>query len=230
MFKNYTLIDLTHTLSKEAPTWNGSCGFFIEIKKDYEEMFRVQQIKLHAGVGTHMDAPSHRFQDGLSIDELELEDFIADLCVINVTKKAHADYAISLEDVTEYESRFGKIPERAFVIGFTGWSRFWKQSDAYRNLDAQGQRHFPSFSKEAAAYLLECQVVGIGIDTLSPDCLDLKYPVHRLMLGKGKYIIENVADCQSVPPKGAKVLALPLKLKGATECPVRLIALIPKGK
>ncbi|MBU6446154.1 MAG: cyclase family protein, partial [Verrucomicrobia bacterium] len=90
-----------------------------------------------------------------------------------------------------------------------------------------GQMHFPAFSVEAARYLIGQNVVGIGIDTLSPDCLHLDYPVHHTVLGAGKYIIENVADCANIPSRGCYAIALPLRAEDATECPIRLIALVP---
>lgn len=225
---SFSVLDLTHTLSPNAPTWNGSCGFCLEVKKDYDKLFRVQQIKMHAGVGTHMDAPSHRFEKGISIAEIPVNELLAQACVIDVSTKAHANYVISVQDIHEYEDIYGKIPAKSFVIGHTGWSQFWENSDRYRNVDAEGQMHFPAFSKEAAELLLTRHVIGLGIDTLSPDCLDLNFPVHALFLGSGKYIIENIANGSKIPPQGAFIIVLPLKMENATECPVRMVALIPK--
>jgi len=223
---NPRFIDLTHTLSESSPTWNGSCGFCAEVKKDYDQMFKVQKIKMHAGVGTHMDAPSHRFEGAASIEDIPLEKLIVPLCVIDVSKKSHADYEISPRDIQEFENRYGSIPKNSLVIGFTHWSQFWSESNKYRNMDASGQMHFPAFSKQAASILIERDIAGIGIDTLSPDCLDQEYPVHKLFLGSGRYIIENIADCSLVPRSGAYAIALPIKGKGCTEAPIRLVAVI----
>jgi kynurenine formamidase len=110
-------------------------------------------------------------------------------------------------------------------VGFTGWCRFWQDPSAYRNPDAHGQMHFPAFSEKSAELLLEREIAGIAIDTLSPDCLDQSFPVHRHILGAGKYIIENLADCSKVPAKGAYALALPIKAEDATEAPMRIVAL-----
>ena len=224
------IIDLTHLLSPAAPTWNGSCGFCLEIKKDYDRMFRVQQVKMHCGVGTHMDAPSHGIPGGGSIADISLQQLIVPACIVDVTTKAHADYAVSAEDIKSYESEYGKIPQNALVIAYTGWSKFWSQPEAYRNVDSTDQMHFPAFSAEAVALLLKRDVAGIAIDTLSPDCLDQTYPVHKLMLGAGKYIIENIADCKLMPPQGGYVIALPLKAEGSTECPIRVVGLIPMNR
>lgn len=220
------IVDLTHPLTPYAPTWNGSCGFCLEIKKDYDKMFRVQQIKMHAGVGTHMDAPSHRFEDAPSISEIPIDQLIAPACVIDVSAKASEDFEISVEDLKIYESTYGRIKERSLVIGYTGWDRFWSEPDRYRNIDKDGQMHFPAFSADAAELLLERKIVGLAIDTLSPDCLDQTYPVHRLILGAGKYIIENITNCKQMPPKGGYVIALPISAADATEAPVRCVGIV----
>lgn len=190
-------------------------------------MFRVQQVKMHAGVGTHIDAPSHRIQGGLSTAEISLENLIAPACIIDVSKKASAEYEISIQDIEEYEKVYGIISPGSLVIGYTGWSRFWSDSIKYRNIDAKGQMRFPAFSKKAAELLLCREIVGIAIDTLSPDCLESTFPVHELLLGAGKYIIENIADCKEMPPQGAYIIALPLKAEDSTESPIRIIGLIP---
>src|SRR5688572_28828121 len=87
----FKIVDLTHTLSPAAPTWSGSCGFQDRIIVDYPEACRVQAIDMNAGTGTHLDAPSHFIPGAKSIAELPVEDFIAPLCIIDVSKKAHAD-------------------------------------------------------------------------------------------------------------------------------------------
>lgn len=224
--EQFKLVDLTQPLSPNTPTWNGSCGFCSEIKKDYDKMFRVEQFKMHAGIGTHMDAPSHRFEGGSSIADIPLDQLIVAACVIDVSERAEADYEVSIEDIEGYESIYGAIPSGSFVIAYTGWSRFWQEPSAYRNVDAKGQMHFPAFSAKAVELLLRRGIVGIGIDTLSPDCLDADFSVHRLILGEGKYIIENIADCSQMPAKGAYIIALPLRAE-SSESPIRMIGLIP---
>lgn len=205
------------------PTWEGGCGFCLETTQD-DETFRLQHITMQAGVGTHMDAPSHLFPNTLSIDEIPLENLISPICVIDVSKQATADYTISTNDIRTYETAYGRI--QGLVIGYTGWDRFWPNPEAYRNVDSQGQRRFPSFSKEAAELLLSREIAGIAIDTLSPDC-NPHFPVHRLILGAGKYIIENIANASLLPPKGAHALSLPLFIQGGSEAPTRVLGLIP---
>ncbi len=224
----FTLIDLTHTLFPEIPSWNGTCGFHSEIKLDYEDCstdvkFRVQQLKLHAGVGTHMDAPAHCIKGGLTIDEIPLMELAAPSIVIDVSTKAHETYQVTPSDILSFENKFGVLPPHAFVMIYTGWDRFWQDPEKYRN-----NLVFPSVSGETAQLLLERNIRGLGIDTLSPDCPQNGFPVHQLLLGNGKYIVENIQNAQKMPPQGGYSLALPIKTQGGTEAPMRLVGLLFK--
>ncbi len=214
------LIDLTHRLHPDIPTWSGSCGFCMEIKRDYDKTFRVQQMKMHAGIGTHMDAPSHRFDGGLSIADIPLERLFAPIALFNVSQSAKADFMLSCEEIKAYETLHGRIEPNSLAIVYTGWSRFWKSPADYR-------KPAPAVSEEAARMLLERDIAGLAIDTLSPDRPDSDFPVHRILLGAGKYIIENIAGCAELPPKGSIAIALPIAAEDASEAPIRIIAQVP---
>ena len=218
-------IDLTHTLSSDIPNWDGDCCFKAEIKVDYKDcappnLFRVQKLEMKAGAGTHIDAPAHCFPDGKTIDNLVLENLLTD-CVVIHTDTITEDYVITPEVLEKFENEHGKIPENAFVIFHTGWDQFWNNFKKYRN-----DLKFPSLHEETAKVLVERNIAGVGIDTLSPDAIGKDFPVHRVLLGAGKYIVENVANAKELPPTGAKSLVLPIKIKDGTEAPVRLVALI----
>lgn len=227
--KRCKILDLTYTINPTIPTWNGSCGFNHKIHLDYEDGCRVMSYKLHAGIGTHMDAPSHFYKERCSIHELPLETFFAPIRKITVTdqSKKNPDFLISVEDLEAHEHTFGKIPPKSFVVGYTGWGEFWHDEKLYRRPDAEGRMHFPGFSKEAASFLLSRDIIGIGIDTLSPETGKDGFPVHELILGAGLYILENMASLQDLPNEGAFLLVLPLKIEGGAEAPVRAVALIP---
>lgn len=227
LFGQTKFLDLTHTLNSSIPTWNGSCGFEHAVKMDYDQGCRVQNIKMHAGVGTHMDAASHFFPNAASISDIPIEQLIAPICVINITNK-DPRYQLSEQDILAYESNYGKISKNSFVIAYTGWDQYWPEPQKYRNEDSNGNLIFPSFSAQSAEMLIERNIAGIGIDTLSPDRSDTNFPVHRIVLGANKYIVENLAHCKSLPAKGAYSIILPLKVQEGTESAVRAIALLPK--
>ncbi len=227
-FSPFKLIDLTHTLDSQAPTWSGDCGFHHHVIVDYPEACRVQSIEMNAGTGTHIDAPAHFIPGAMGASDIPLDELIAPVFMIDVSAKAHADYYISCKDILDFEKQYGKIMPGSLVIGYTGWDRFWHDAKKFRNPDETGQMHFPGFSAESAELLLERNIVGLAVDSLSPDCLDLTFPVHYSILGAGKYIVENLANCQLLPPVGSFSLILPIKTRDGTEAISRAIGLVSK--
>lgn len=154
---------------------------------------------MQAGVGTHIDAPAHCIPNGRTVDQLTLEELIVPCYKIELT--------------TKY---VGDIEKNSLVIIETGWGKYWNQPEKYHS--------FPAIPEELIHKLLEREIAGIGVDTLSPDQKESDYPVHKLILGADKYIIENVANAHLLPPTGARVFALPIHFAQGTEAPIRLIA------
>jgi kynurenine formamidase len=114
----------------------------------------------------------------------------------------------------------------------TGWGKKWPDRTSYLGSQTPGDPstlHFPGFSKEAAEFLVrERQVDGIGIDTPSIDFGPSRdFIVHQIINGANLYGLENVANLEKLPPKGAILLSLPIKIKGGTGGPVRIIAILP---
>ncbi|HLC75742.1 MAG TPA: cyclase family protein [Candidatus Peribacterales bacterium] len=224
-----TIIDLTHTLSSDTPNWDGGCAFNLSIACDYKDctapnIFRTQGIKCNAGIGTHMDAPAHCYEEGKTIDLLELKNLVTDCAVIRVDSEADEEYLIMPDAVEKFEGEHGRIQPNTFIIFYTGWDRYWNSLEKYRN-----DLKFPSVHVSTAELLMERDISGIGIDTLSPDARGIDFPVHRVILGAGKYIVENIANANDVPSVGAKICVLPMKIKDGTEAPIRLIAFIPNA-
>lgn len=223
---NHTYIDLTQTLTDSIPSWNGSCGFRHDIKMDYPQGCRVQALKIHAGVGAHMDAPTHFYETGKDISEIPLERLIVPLIVIDISDKAHADYHMQPEDLFNFEEEWGRIPAGTFAAIHTGWSRFWENAEEYRNPDSKGAMHFPGISADVATLLVKRGIYGLGIDTLSPDGSDMTFPVHKIVLKKNLYILENLKALDRMPPTGSEIIILPIKFKEGTEAPVRAVGAV----
>src|SRR5579885_927188 len=223
---DFTFIDLTHSLSADVPHWGVDVGFkynarYIQTPESARQVrFRVQRLEMSAGIGTHLDAPSHCFENGQAVAAIPLQSLISPCRVIDVSAKAHETYSVTEEDIALFEEEFGTIPRGAFVIIYTGWDQRWNQPEKYRN-----EKIFPNVSVEAARLLLSRGITGLGIDTLSPDAFGSSFPVHELILGAGKYIIENVANANQLDPADGYVFALPMKISDGTEAPMRLIGM-----
>lgn len=222
---DFIFIDLTHSLSTTVPHWGLDVGFkynarMIESAEAEGVKFRVQRLEMSSGIGTHMDAPSHCYEKLASINHIPIQSLITLCRVIDVSDKAHENYSITPQDINLFEEKFGMVPKDAFVIIYTGWDKRWAQPEKYRN-----EKIFPNISLEAAKLLLARDIVGLGIDTLSPDVFGSDFPVHQLMLGAGKYIVENVANANQLNPVGCYTFALPIKIEDGTEAPMRLIGM-----
>lgn len=228
--ENFSLIDLTHALSEDTPVFPGKTKLSRTTCANYENGYRTEDMCLSTGIGTHMDAPKHFYSTLLSIDELELSKFIAPGCVINVSEKVdkNPDYAITATDIEYWENKNGQIPARSIILIYTGWSQHW-QNKKYLNLDQKGQSHAPGLDASAAALLVKRNVNGIGIDTMciDPSCV-IQFKAHEILLKENLFLIENLAALDQLPPVGALIIALPMKIKNAPEAPVRVIALIQK--
>jgi kynurenine formamidase len=112
---------------------------------------------------------------------------------------------------------------------YSGWESRWEDVEAFRNADADGVMHFPGFSPEAAAFLLEERDIhGIGVDTLSLDPgPSTTFDVHLSVLGAGKYGIEGVANLTSImDTPGARVVVGVPRWEEGSGGPCRLLALV----
>lgn len=228
MFDAYDFIDMTHTLCEGIPSWDLGCGFNMEVLSDFDAYsefppFRVQRFKAPNGIGTHIDAPLHCFPEGKSVADIPIAHLIKPAVILDVSSKADEHYQVSVGDLMEHESRFGEIPSDAILIIYTGWEKRWYDVNLYCN-----EHRFPSVNIESARFLLKRQIAGLGIDTLSPDRPEDGFPVHAALLRQGTYLLENVANALQMPIRGGYIMALPIKIAGGCEAPVRLVGIKPK--
>jgi kynurenine formamidase len=184
--------------------------------------------------GTHMDAPIHFNQSGATVDQVPLAESIGPAAVIDFSGRAaqDRDATLSLDDITGYEGRYGKIPDGAIVVARSGWGKFWPDKKRYLGTDKPGDvaaLHFPGFSVQAVEFILKNRsVAAIAIDTASMDPGNSKdFPVHRLWLGANKPGFENVANAEKLPPSGAVMFCIPMKIGDGTGAPTRIFASLP---
>jgi kynurenine formamidase len=226
------VLDLTHSLDEDTPYIPVADITFpfkkIPIATIAKNGVAAYRWEIHEHLGTQIDAPSHFFERGLSLDLLPVDRLVVPLVVIDVSVRAtsNADTSVTMADIEDWERRHGRLPEHAAVMMASGWDTRIKNAKAFLNADVSGALHFPGFSPEAAAFLLRSRdVSGIGVDTLSLDPgVDVTYATHKAWLATGKWGVELVANLRQAPAVGAAVFVGATKVKGATGGPVRLIA------
>lgn len=184
--------------------------------------------------GTHIDSPIHFGKDHATTDEIPLSRLIGPTVVIDISIgcEKDPDYRLSVADVVSWEKKHGPIREGVIVLVRTGWGKFWPDKKRYLGSDTPGDTvhlHFPGISREAAEFLVTRRtIIGVGIDTASLDHGPSKdFIAHQIINGANIYGLENVANLEKVPATGATLIALPMKIKGGTGGPTRIVALLP---
>lgn len=229
-----TLVDLTREISLDAAVWPGTKEPFkldTLVASPTAALFR---LTLNEHFATHMDAPRHASGTGWSNEAIPLSRLIAPAIVIDISRQAqqNRDYALTPNDVHTFEREHGRIPRGAIVLLRTGWSQYWGDPPKYFGNtpnETPAKLHFPSFGVDAAKLLVERGVGMLGIDAPSTDIgAAPTFAVHQILGAANVPALENLADLSTLPPKGAVVFALPIKTRGGSGGPVRVVAAIPR--
>jgi kynurenine formamidase len=226
-----SVVDLTHTMSPEFPTFFGVAPIELDKKFDLKkDGFNLYWWRIIEHAGTHMDAPIHFSETGATVDRIGAENLVVPLAVVNVAAKAaqNADYLVTREDLAVWEKRHGRLPAGCCVAMNSGWAQHVGNAAKFTGKDAGGAFHFPGYSPDAAAWMMkERNVAGIAVDTMSLDNGPSKdFKVHTAWLSSGRWGLENVANLDKVPPVGATLVVGAPKVKDATGGPTRLFALV----
>jgi kynurenine formamidase len=172
--------------------------------------------------GTRLNALGVVRKDKRSIAQIPLHELLAPAVVVNIIAKVAGalEYRVTVEDLLAWERQNGRIPRQSAVLLYTGWARRWGDAARYANLDAQGVPHVPGFSAGVLAFLVnERQVRGVGLDAFIPDAQPAAVPL-------GVWQIENLANLDRLPTKGAKLIVAPIRLEAAF-APARVIGILP---
>lgn len=236
----YTIVDLSHAYGPSTVMWPTSPTKF-ELNQlsfgmtEGGYFYAANSLVTPEHGGTHLDAPIHFSETGRTAEQIPLEQLIAPAVVIDVTTRALADrnYRATRKDVLRFERMHGTITRGTIVLLRTGWSRHWPDAKAYLGDDTPGDASklsFPSFGVDAARLLVEERAVAaLGVDTASIDYgKSTDFQVHRLAASKNVPGLENLTNLDRLPPRGALVIALPMKIEGGSGGPLRAVALITK--
>lgn len=184
--------------------------------------------------GTHLDAPVHFAEGKSTADTVPLSRLIGPAVVVDVAAAAakDVDYRVSRADIEAFERQNGAIAPSTIVLIHTGWGVRWPDKKIYLGDDRPGHTealHFPGIGEDAALALVARKVGAVGIDTASIDHGPSKdFIAHRVLLGADIPAFENVASMESLPPQGAFVIALPMKIRDGSGGPLRIVAVLPR--
>lgn len=232
------IVDLSYSFGSDTIYWPTAKSFSLEVVAHGPTpagyWYEANNLCAAEHGGTHMDAPSHFAEGQTTAEAVPLSAGIGPLVLVDVRAAADsdADYRLGVSDLTKWEERHGRIPRGAIVVMYSGWGKRWPDRKRYLGSDVAGDTahlHFPGFSKEAAEFLVNRREIdAIGVDTPSIDYGPSRdFIVHRVINGAGKPGFENLANLDRVPPSGAMLIALPMKIAGGSGGPLRAIAVLP---
>ena len=233
-------VDLTHDLSAESIFWPTAEPF--RLTTDAQGMtdrgyyYSAYSFRTAEHGGTHIDAPVHFAKGRQSVDQISLQRLIGYACVVDVTRQASndPDYQIRGEDLLDWERQHGRLPDGAIVLFRTGYSAHWPHAQRYLGTSERGEAgaaklHFPGLHPDAAAFLVsERAIASVGIDTASIDYGQSRnFGAHVTLMEANIPAFENLANLDLLPATGAFVVALPIKIKGGSGGPLRIVAQLP---
>lgn len=226
---NKTIIDLTLRINQEIKVFPGSPKpIFLQWSKFDTHGYDSEVMFLSTHTGTHMDAPAHFSPKSQTIDQILIDRF---LCSNNeallLTIEKGRSEEINVQDITKSLQKDEVIKENDIIIFHTRWEEKYIASDLYM-IDN------PGISKDAAEYLVERKINAVGIDSPSVDLgTDAYFLVHRILCSHNILIIENLCNLSRISNNNSAIhsrrfdlIALPLKLAGASGSPIRVIGII----
>ncbi len=209
--------DLTATLSTHMPVWPTSpLPVFEPVGVVARDGYAIERVSCLTHTGTHMDAPYHFLEDGLTVDRIPPERLVGRAVVLDLRR----DLAGPLIGLDTVKRHWPEAVAPEIVLLETGWSHGRAPSRRYLY-------EFPGISPEAAEWIAGKGVRGVGIDTLGIDPFsNAKFEAHKVLLGRGVWILEALDHLDALEEgKVYTLIAAPLKIAGASGAMARVLAL-----
>ena len=241
------VVDLTQPLGPDTPViglpapFASSPGFSSEVISRYDDAgpaWYWSTIRLGEHTGTHFDAPIHwitgKDLPDNACDTIPVRRLVGPACVFDVSAETASDpdFLLTPERIVTWEAQHGRVPDGAWVLLRTDWSRR-AGPEAFLNVGDDGP-HTPGFAAAASRLLAqERGILGVGVETVGTDAgragtFDPPFPNHNFMHGAGKFGLASLCNLDRLPPTGALVIAAPLRIVQGSGSPARVIALVER--
>jgi len=178
--------------------------------------YNITQVSLSTHQGTHLDAPFHFFDDGNTVDQLDLAKLYGEARLVDFAPGTALapQTPLTLEMFTRHEAVF---QPGARVIYRTGWDRMFGRPEFFSK--------FPTVTLDAARWIASRGIALLGMDTPTPSVDWME--CHHLLLGNGVeiVIVEGLANLERLPPVFT-FIGFPLNIKGRDGSPIRAVAVV----
>ena len=207
------LVDLSLDIYDRAPTfWPDPKTALIPHLKIENLKYNITQLIMSTHLGTHLDAPFHFFDDGKTVEQLNLRKGFGPARVFDFTVKKAKD-VITREDL---EKDAGKFIEGARIIIRTGWDKVFPEARYFTDC--------PGIDPQACEYLAARKIACLAVDMPTvyvPDYVT----VHHTLLGAEILIVEGLANLEKLKGDQVFFMAMPLRIKGGDGSPCRAVAI-----
>ena len=193
------LIDITRS-AQEAPIYPGASPMLVEQVCDMKKgiPYNVSMITTGSHIGTHADAFNHFLKDSdVGIDQMDLSHYYGPCRVVTVPEA---------KPITR-ETLEGRLDNCKRLV-----------------LHTSGQSYL---TKDAAAYIVEKEILTVVTDAWSVAPLDNEIEIHTILLSSKVAIVENVI-LDGVQDGEYILSAFPIKITDCDGAPVRAV-LIAEG-
>ena len=233
-----TWIDLSYDFSRETIYWPTAKRFELQVESAERTpagyYYAANNVSTSEHGGTHLDAPLHFAEGKWATHEIPIERLVGPGVVVDVTSSANPDYQITPDVLEAWERANGSIPDGAIVMFRTGWGSRWPDAAKYLGTAKTGpagvaELRFPGIHPDTARWLAARGTVhAVGIDTASIDYGQSKtYDTHQILFAANIPAFENVAQMDRLPARGSFIIALPMKIRGGSGGPLRIVAVVP---
>jgi kynurenine formamidase len=239
-FPQGRVVDLSHAYDATAIFWPTAEPFRLEKVADGMTpggyYYAANNFFSSEHGGTHLDAPVHFAQGRQTVDQLPLERLIGPAVVVDLTEASakDPDYQVTVQDLEAWERANGQIGPDSILLLRTGFAARWPDPVKYLGTAERGEAgvaklHFPGLHPDTARWIVANRPIrALGIDTASIDHGQSKgFETHRVLYERDVPAFENLASLDGLPPRGAHVVALPMKIAGGSGAPLRAIAIVP---
>ncbi|CAN1134437.1 Cyclase-like protein 2 [Linum perenne] len=218
VYSNGRLFDITHRVNPRMPAWGSTQGLgqFLRLVASIKNGsdVNVAEIKFVGHTGTHIDAPSHFYQEyydsGYDIDSLDLDVLNGPALLVDVPRNSN---------ITAKVMQSLRIPKGTKRVLFRTLN-----TDRKLMYKKEFDSSYVGFTADGAKWVVEnTDIKLVGLDYLSIANFDDADPTHLTFLKNRDIILVEGLKLEKIRAGLYDVHCLPMRLLGADGSPARCI-------
>jgi arylformamidase len=199
----YKIYDVTMPIFSGMPVYKNKPEKQPSFERVQSGYVSESRVRLDVHTGTHVDAPLHMVENGQTLDTIALERLVGSCRVVDLTEVTDG---ITREDLENIDIQQGE-----FLL--------FKTKNSF---DEAFNLEFIYVKEDAARFLAEKAVRGVGIDSLGIERSQPGHPTHKTLFENDIVIIEGLR-LRHVPEGNYFMVAAPLHLTGTDAAPARVL-------